>query len=169
MWFPTPESITSPYHNIVVLHAFHLYRLRRPGILCVQRISIAEMWQLELLPSFVSALESQPSTRCEIVKAQHKVCQSHCLEGNATTNHDSLGPCHFSRPDFQASRTQDDKIWGPEILPPVVFELPRLHSIAIAVDLENHRGVYWEYDDHDPLPRMPLHFFEELDLQVLCP
>ena len=35
--------------------------------MCVQRMSIAEVVHLELLPSFVSALESQPSTRCEVV------------------------------------------------------------------------------------------------------
>jgi hypothetical protein len=66
-----------------VQHASHMYMLRRPGVVCVQRMSIAETRHLELLPSFVSALESQPSTRCEVVQTQHEVCQSHCLERHA--------------------------------------------------------------------------------------
>ncbi len=50
----------------------------------------------------------------------------------------------------------------------MVFELPRLRSIAIATDLESHKESYWD-DDKDRLPRMPLLFLEELDLQVFCP
>jgi hypothetical protein len=50
---------------------------------CMQRMSIAEIGHLDLLPSFVSALESQPGTRCEIVQTQHEVCQSQCLEQRA--------------------------------------------------------------------------------------
>jgi hypothetical protein len=55
-----------------------------------------------------------------------------------------------------------------DLLPPMVFELPRLHSIAIAIDLGNYKGFYWGGDDEDRLPKMPLLFLEELDLQVLC-
>ena len=51
----------------------------------------------------------------------------------------------------------------------MVFELPRLHSIVIAIDLGNYKGCYWGDYDQDLLPRMPLLFLEELDLQVLCP
>ena len=58
---------------------------------------------------------------------------------------------------------QEDKLWVPDILPPVVFELPRVHSIAISIDPGYHR-VYWHGDDR--LPRMPLLFLEELDLEV---
>ena len=63
--------------------ASHMYMLRRPGVVCVQRMSIAEMQHLELLPSFVSALASQPSTCCEVVQTQHEVCHGHCLEQHA--------------------------------------------------------------------------------------
>jgi hypothetical protein len=58
--------------------------------------------------------------------------------------------------------TQDDKIWVPDILPPVVFKLPRLHSVAISIDLQYHMI----YGGEDRLPKMPLLFLEELDLQV---
>lgn len=50
----------------------------------------------------------------------------------------------------------------------MVFELPRLRSVAIAINLDNYKGVYWD-DDEDRLPKMPLLFLEELDLQVFCP
>jgi hypothetical protein len=48
--------------------------------------------------------------------------------------------CHFidhsmsADDDFSASCTQEDKVLLPDILPSLVFELPRMHSISIDRD-----------------------------------
>jgi hypothetical protein len=92
------------------------------------------MRHLELLPSFVSALESQPSTRCEVVQTQYEVCQSHCLERHA------ISPYLLADIIFKHRCTQGCKLnLSADLLPRVVFELPRLHSIAIAIDLGNYK------------------------------
>ena len=52
----------------------------------------------------------------------------------------------------------------PDILTPVVFELPRLHSLAI--DLGSAPCLA-DCEPTDPLPTLPLGHLEELDLQVV--
>lgn len=54
----------------------------------------------------------------------------------------------------------------PDILRPVVFELPRLHSMAIDLGLA---PCLSDGEPTDPLPTLPLGHLEELDLQVLHP
>jgi hypothetical protein len=61
---------------------------------------------------------------------------------------------------------QDDylppKEWPPDALPPVVFQLPRLHSVAMDVGSSADEDGY----PLNVLPTMPLGYLEELDLQV---